>query len=360
MSPPRQVAPLTSLSRLPSIPLILAVFFALFVSLTPCRFQPATYLKEWLRGGSGLSKMVRLRNKGHPHGKLAAEAAARVVEAGAIVGGSSSSSSSIVVGPEVGAVYVFYRRPQSFLNSITQFRKNYPTSTLVLICDSGCYNYSKPAAAVNAIYLGESHGMSMKKHGAFYVGKDQALTMIRAYRDAVNRIKEPYYMQLEDDVFTVKRIKTPLLGHINGIAFDKSVVGAAAEYVKRHATAPPPDFMTLGGFGGCVYETAYWQKILNDPHIEAEISDLYSSGADNYGVDYIFSTLLYRFGGVMHDWTGYIESFRPEFQDRLIAGTVEVFHGYKKHYDKSDRDFTWDQRMALGDFDKGMNVMESR
>ena len=341
MAPTRQVVT----SRLPSIPLILAVFVTLFVTLTPCRFQPFTQLREWLRSGAQL----KLRKGMHPHGAAAGAAS------WAAASTAKNSLSATDNGPEVGAIYVFYRRPQSFLNAINQFRRSYPTSTLVLICDAGCYNYSKPAAAANAIYLGESHGMSMKKHGAFYVGQDQALTMIRTYRDAVNRIKEPYYMQLEDDVFTVKRIKTPLLGHINGIAADKSVVGAAADYVKRHVAAPP-DFMTLGGFGGCVYETAYWRKVLNGANIEAEIADLYSSGADNYGVDYIFTTLLYRFGGIMHDWTGYIESFRPDFQDRLIAGTVEVFHGNKKNYGKSDRDFSWDDRAALGDFDKGMNI----
>ncbi len=342
-------------SRAPSIPLVVAIFFALFVMLTPCRFQPFEYLRAYVRGGAA-PRGSKKRAGGHPHGKAAAaaEAAARGTAATAsssTVTAPSSGASS----PEVGAIYTFYRRPQSFLNAIGRFRAAYPASTLVLICDAGCYNYSKPAAAANAIYLGEPHHMSMKKHGAFYVGKDQAIEMIRAYRDAVNRIKEPYYMQLEDDVFTVKRITSPLKGHINGVAADKSVVGGAAEYVERH-THDHPDFMTLGGFGGCVYETAYWRKILNLPTIEDEIMDLYSSNSDNYGVDYIMSTLLYRFGGTMYDWTGYIESFRPEFMDRLATGTVEVFHGYKKHYGKSDRDFTWEDRQALGDFDRGMNV----
>ena len=239
----------------------------------------------------------------------------------------------------------------------------YPATTLVLICDDGCYNYSKPAAAAGAVYLGEPHGLSMKKHGAFYVGPDQALNMIRAYRDAVNRIVEPYYMQLEDDVYTVKRAgSTPasaLRGHINGVAFDKSVVGGAEKYVRRHR-ADAPAFLTLGGFGGCVYETAYWRAILNDPGLEAEVLDLYSGDdADkNYGVDYIFSTLLYRFGGTMHAWPGHVESFREHFVADLAAGTVEVFHGFKKFYGLSDRLMTWEQRQALGDFDRGVRALE--
>lgn len=221
----------------------------------------------------------------------------------------------------------------------------------MLICDAGCYNYSNAAAEVGAVYEGAPHSLSMKKHNAFYIGPDQALNVIRAYRDAVNRITEPYYMQLEDDVYTLKRIESPLPNAINGWAKDKSVVGAAEQYVLRHVTNPP--YMYLGGFGGCVYETAFWKRILNLPSIEQEVLDMYQ-GADNYGVDYIFSTLLWRFGGTMGDFRGYIERFRGDAEERLARGEIEVLHGYKNLYGAGEGDLSWEEKTLLGDFHAGV------
>lgn len=255
-------------------------------------------------------------------------------------------------GIELAAIYVFYRRPKSFVHAVRSFRKAYPTSTMVLICDEGCYDYSKAARTAGAVYKGESHRLSMKKHGAFYVGPDEALNVIRAYKDAVNLIKEPYYVQLEDDVYVLQRTKSPLKGHINGMAKDKSIVGGAEEYILRHQPNPP--YLYLGGFGGCVYETAFWKRILNLPTIEQEILDLYTK-ADNYGVDYIMSSLLWRFNGTMYDWPGYIESFREDSPERIARSEIDILHGFKSYYGSGQGALTWDEKDFLGpDYSRGM------
>lgn len=264
---------------------------------------------------------------------------------------ATAAEPSPLPGPELAAIYVFYRRPKSFYHAVRAFRVAYPKSTMVLICDEGCFDYSAAASRVGAVYRGDAHRLSMKKHGAFYVGPDEALNVIRAYRDAVNQIKEPYYVQLEDDVYVLQRIKTPLLGNINGMAKDKSIVGGAEEYILRHVPYPP--YLYLGGFGGCVYETAFWKRILNLPNIEDEIRDLYQK-ADNYGVDYIMSSLLWRYNGTMYDWPGYIENFREESQERLARGEIEILHGYKHLYGKGKGTLTWEEREFLGpNFDTG-------
>jgi hypothetical protein len=223
---------------------------------------------------------------------------------------------------------------------------------MVLICDEGCYDYSQAARKAGAVYKGDSHRLSMKKHGAFYVGPDEALNVIRAYKDAVNLIKEPYYVQLEDDVYVLQRAKSPLKGHINGMAKDKSIVGGAEEYILRHQPNPP--YLYLGGFGGCVYETAFWKRILNLPTIEQEILDLYTK-ADNYGVDYIMSSLLWRFNGTMYDWPGYIESFREDSPERIARSEIDILHGFKSYSGSGQGALTWDEKDFLGpDYSRGM------
>jgi hypothetical protein len=315
------------------------IFLIFYTCIMPCDMLPGPFLRRFL----GLTPSAVARR---PRAPAAAPSSLSPL----------APPPAALAGPEVAAIYVFYRRPKSFVHAVTAFRKAYPASTMVLICDEGCFNYSVPAAQIGATYLGEPHRLSMKKHGAFYVGPQEALNMIRAYRDAVARIKEPYYMQLEDDVYTLRRITSPLLGAINGMAKDKSIVREAEQYIKDHNPGAPYPY--LGGFGGCVYNTAFWRRVLNMPTIEEEINDLYSRGGDNnYGVDYIMSTLLWRFGdlnGTMHDWKGYIESFREDAPERIARGEIEVMHGFKSYYGKNKGDLTWEERAFLGPFDKGM------
>lgn len=335
-----------SLPSLPSLWVVILLFYAIFATTTPCRFHPSTFLRKAL--GLSVSEQRGVRRH-HTHTR-ASPSVAPPAEAPAAQSDGS---------PDVAAIYVFWRRPAAFVQAVQHYRKAYPDTHLVLICDSGCYNYSRVASAFDADYFGEPHSLSMKKHGAFYVGPDEALNVIRAYRAALDVITEPYFMQLEDDVYTVQRIRSTLAGNINGVALDKAIVGGAELYVRRHvADADVPDPMVLGGFGGCVYESAYWRRILNLPNIEEEVRDLYTISA-NYGVDYIFSSLLYRFGGKMHDWTGYLESFREETFDRLAQQSIEVFHGYKRFYGLRDRDLSFDEHSLLGDdFDAGYTFCE--
>ena len=316
------------------------IFIILYLCIMPCDMLPGPFVRRFLGVPAAAARRPRA-----PSSRAALAAPAPF-------------SPPPPAGPEVAAIYVFYRWPKSFVHAVTSYRKAYPSATLVLICDDGCFNYSAPAAAVGATYLGEPHRLSMKKHGAFYVGPQEALNLVRTYRDAVMRIREPFYMQLEDDVYTLRRITSPLLGAINGMARDKSIVREAEAYIKEHnPNAPYPH---LGGFGGCVYNTAFWQRVLSLPTLEEEILDLYSRGGDNnYGVDYIMSTLLWRFeaelpNATMHDWKGYIESFREDAPERVARGEIEVLHGFKSYYGKSKGDLTWEERAFLGPFDRGM------
>ena len=324
------------------------MFCLLYVCIMPCDMLPGPLLRR-LAGLSPPPRRARAPSAAAPSASLASSAAAALE--------ASAAPPAAPAGPEVAAIYVFYRRPKSFVHALTAFRRAYPASTVVLLCDEGCFNYSAAAAKFGATYLGEPHRLSMKKHGAFYVGPQEALNVIRAYRSALARIKEPFYMQLEDDVYTLRRITSPLLGSINGFAKDKSIVREAEKYITDHNPSAPYPY--LGGFGGCVYNTEFWRTLLNLPTLEEEILDLYSRGGDNnYGVDYIMSTLLYRFekelNGTMHDWKGYIESFREEAPERVARGEIEVLHGFKAYYGLGKGGLTWEERELLGKFDAGM------
>jgi hypothetical protein len=52
----------------------------------------------------------------------------------------------------VGAFFQCYKQPVATFHALSNFRKSYPTSTIVLLSDNG-YNYTKMAEHFNAIYI---------------------------------------------------------------------------------------------------------------------------------------------------------------------------------------------------------------
>ena len=258
----------------------------------------------------------------------------------------AASSSASSFSPSVGAVYVTYRRPKAALHSLAAFRAAYPESDIVVFCDAGCYNYSRAARHFGARYFGEPRRMSTKKHGSIYVRKAEALQHIRAYRQAVNLIRDPYWMHLEDDVFVVRRVPTALPFQINGWALDKRLRNEAERFV-RAETRDAGRELVLGGFGGCIYETAYWRAVLNDPRLEDFVARYFDAGVHDVGQDYLFSGILYTHNGTMGPMEGYAERFYEDLVRMLAMGEVTVFHGFKDLY--TNDHLTDEERGILGD-----------
>lgn len=248
----------------------------------------------------------------------------------------------------IAGVYVFYRRPRAFMHAIEAYRRNYPQENLFMFCDNGCYNYTGAAKYARARFDGQPRNIVAKNsHGAFYIGPTQAKIFLGTYREVVNTIDEPFFIQLEDDVFTIKQVKSKLLHDINGWAPDKRVVGEAETYIRSKNPYAPKELI-LGGFGGCVFRTSFWRQILNRPDIDTEVDELYHHGKVHaYGIDYIMASLTYRFNGTLGTFDGYIEAFEPEADRLRKENKVEILHGFKDMYKFG---LTWQDREILGSF----------
>jgi hypothetical protein len=59
------------------------------------------------------------------------------------------------------------------------------------------------------------------------VRKPEALNHVRTYREAVNLMRSPFWMHLEDDVYVMRRVGSGFGHDINGWALDKRVRGIA-------------------------------------------------------------------------------------------------------------------------------------
>jgi hypothetical protein len=253
-----------------------------------------------------------------------------------------------LVGPTVGAVYLTYRQPRAFLNSMSAFRAAYPDGDMVLFRDVGGHNYSHAAGYFGARYFDEPRAFTSKATSTIDMRKSEAAVYLRAMREAVNLIQSPYFMHMETDVFVLRRVKEELQYQINGWAYDKRIIGKADAYV-RSVTGDLEGELVLGGFGGSIYETAFWRRVLNNETDMADFVERYFdpvSGYKEIGHDYIVSSLLFSRRGTMGNYEGFTEWFHGDLAKRLMLGHVSVFHGFKHLYDNSD--FTDAELAILG------------
>ena len=253
-----------------------------------------------------------------------------------------------LVGPTVGAVYLTYRQPKAFLNSMSAFRAAYPDGDMVLFRDTGGHNYSHAARYFGAHYFDEPRAFTSKATTTIDMRRSEAVVYLQSMREAVNLIQSPYFMHMETDVFVLRRVKEELQHQINGWAYDKRIIGKADAYV-RSITGDLEGELVLGGFGGSIYETAFWRRVLNNETDMADFVDRYFDPVSGYkaiGHDYLVSSLLFSRGGTMGDYEGFTEWFHGDLVKRLMLGHVSVFHGFKHLYD--NQDFTDTELAILG------------
>jgi hypothetical protein len=231
---------------------------------------------------------------------------------------------------------------------MSAFRAAYPDGDMVLFRDVGGHNYSHAASYFGARYFDKPRAFTSKATSTIDMRKSEAVVYLKAMREAVNLIQSPYFMHMETDVFVLRRVKEELQYQINGWAYDKRIIGKADAYV-RSVTGDLEGELVLGGFGGSIYETAFWRRVLNNETDMADFVERYFDPVSGYtaiGHDYIVSSLLFSRRGTMGNYEGFTEWFHGDLAKRLMLGHVSVFHGFKHLYDNSD--FTDAELAILG------------
>jgi hypothetical protein len=261
---------------------------------------------------------------------------------------ASDGSGSSKEGPAVAGFYIYFEHVKAVVHAVQAFRAAYPTSTLVMHCDNGCFNLTHLARAVNATHGDGPKSIARKGVGGMYLGRAEAERYALLMRDAVNLMPEPFFVLLEDDVFVMKRIRSELAFDINGWAPDKRIKEHAEDYVRSRNPMAPFE-IPLSGFGGSVYRTDFFRRVLNSPTLGAELDALFGLvGLEDgkpveeskrpklfYGPDYVFGSLAVAHMGTLGTFCGYVESFEERAVLMRQEGMVEVLHGFKDLYSEN-------------------------
>lgn len=227
---------------------------------------------------------------------------------------------------EIGAYLQCYKNPYATYKCLEQFRRFYPSGTVVLLSDNG-YNYRKMADFFNCIYVHSDENVPVNitdfsKTNALLNSKK----LVRRVCDAFQIIKEDYVMWLEDDVIINGRIADDFRYDINGFCPNTLVTTfLCSDYKILDSNRKYP----FTGHGGTVFHNKNTLAALSREDIMDQVVpnwlkyDLPSTLAQ----DYLFSILVTLNGGIIGPYYGH-----GERHDNKVDKRITVQHQYKYWY----------------------------
>lgn len=276
--------------------------------------------------------------------------------------GASSAAAVLASGaacappqpPDLGAVFIYYNNPKAVIHVLKKYRSFYPAGDLFMACDDGCQNLTAIADYYGAVHDGRAHRITSKiGDNTFHMYRREAHVYIDVLAEALRGIRQPYFIQLQNDVDIRKRVASPLLYDMNGYGFDKAILGGPEKWLRSknpHALERVP----VSGIGGSIHRTAFFRDLLNRPDIHALVDELYVYANQSYrspidpngaprlvgnhhnglGDDYLLTTLCAAFNGTVGHYWGFVEEWPIDWHVTFMKtlNTIEVLHNFKEKY----------------------------
>jgi len=232
--------------------------------------------------------------------------------------------------PSFGAYFQCHKNPLSTYQCLESFRKVYPTSSIVLVSDNG-YDYSKMAGVFGCTYI-HCHTNLVYIHRNMNDGShvEHGLNLMKRIVDALEHIKEDYFMWLEDDVVINKPVEDLFRYDINGYcphSFNKDTL---IEVNKKYSHVDPLHDYRWSGHGGsvikkssllrCFCNTITARNLLENWHT-------FKLLPDELPQDYFFSLLLILNKCTIGPYSGHADGINNELDE-----SIHVQHQYKRYY----------------------------
>lgn len=236
----------------------------------------------------------------------------------------------------LGAYYQCYKQPHAFIQSCLNFREVFPDTSLVIVSDNGL-DYSKISQEV---FHATSYTVNPKRNGngltTLLNSKEQILIFVRNFIEGANKIKEDFFILLEDDVALVRppKLSLDVVNYFDLIGNNN----ASAHFNKNTSTALKritPMNTYYGGCGGSLFKTAFWKK-LDMTKLELQLTAFGELNNNEYHSDMVLSFLCIVNAGRICCGQS---MFPTEFAERAPEFGAESFpailHQYKDLYDQA-------------------------
>jgi hypothetical protein len=248
--------------------------------------------------------------------------------------------------PKFGAYYQCHKNPLATYKCLESFRRLYPDTSIVLVSDNG-YNYSEMAKLFNCEYIHfdenmwliwefDNNNVNLEPGNVYELLRNKYVEPINWVNKLFERfelvfpkIKEEYFMWLEDDVVINKLIDDPLLFDINGYNPNSYTTVMKTQLSKKYTNIDINKNYTWSGGGGSIFNKT---NILNFIKNKEIINELVSNWLKydltiNIVCDYLLSTITHINGGTVGACNGASDGPR-DYQHPNIT----VQHQYKRYY----------------------------
>ncbi|NDF99190.1 MAG: hypothetical protein EB101_09760 [Chitinophagia bacterium] len=209
-----------------------------------------------------------------------------------------------------------------------------PQSKVVIVSDGGD-DFSHIAAIHDCDY----HQMQNKTNNKNLVFSKAESIFEYAHRLGTycKEFSNSHFLLLEDDVLTLKCVQEKtLLYDINGCNknefFDQPV---SHELRKHNPRLSSSKKIWYGACGGSIFKTEFMVNLLTDKSRLMEEARFYCSRAsrNKWASDAFLSYLCLKHGGTIGQYPGFCETWHPDYGDRMVEGSIEILHQYKRLYE---------------------------
>ena len=248
--------------------------------------------------------------------------------------------------PKFGAYYQCHKNPYATYKCIESFRKFYPDASIVLVSDNG-YDYTEMAKWFHCEYIhynenmwliweynndvvnlapGNIYEMLRKKYvePIHWVNK-----LFERFSEGFSKIKEEYFIWLEDDVVINNIVNDPLLCDINGYNPNSYHISMKIPLSKTYTNIDINKKYTWSGGGGSIFHKTNILKYMKNREVIDEIVNNWAqyNFCTNIVCDILLSTITHINGGTVGACNG-ISDGPCDYPHPNIS----VQHQYKKYY----------------------------
>uniref|UniRef100_A0A6C0CSN2 Glycosyltransferase n=1 Tax=viral metagenome TaxID=1070528 RepID=A0A6C0CSN2_9ZZZZ len=193
-----------------------------------------------------------------------------------------------------------YDKPHSTYGVLKNFKNFYPNSTSIIINDGGSVHLKEIANIFQAEYI-ESRNLGVGNH---LDDIEVMIEWIERYFKAIEHVKEPYFINLEDDILITRPLTfTHLEGEIIGLNENARLPEKVTSYLKQFHSDIQDMRAIYSATGGCIFRTDFFKNIAQEDwkkeiYKYAELSKRFSKTEQSwYHNDCCVSFLCLRYGG---------------------------------------------------------------
>lgn len=230
----------------------------------------------------------------------------------------------------IGAYYQCYKRDEALKFVLDNYRKIYPSTTLIMVNDGG-NDFTEISKNYNANYFYEIKAETEKN--LIFKNPESAVVFIQRLSNYIHLINEDFFILLEDDVFVINDVPlNELKNDINGCNFNEFLSVKVSKHLENFRTDVNKFY--FGACGGSILRTDFFKKILsNFKQIKFDVFQ-YCLLADNseWASDRILSYLCWKYNGTIGQYDGFCETWYPDLDNRFKLNNIQVLHQYKNLY----------------------------